>query len=212
VAAYYGCPSLNLSKEVSDRIAAGQFSWEKDFRDVHPSAFGQRVYANSMIRMLDAAFRTEAAPKPHPLPEKPLDDLSFFRGRHGKLEDAKLTRGFALERNWSSKTGQEQRAGYGNCPAITADTAGAELSYTFEGTAFGLFLAAGKDTGIIEFSTDGAPFKPFDTWSPNSGDLNLPWPVILENGLKTGQHTITIRTTDQAKDRQALHIIHVLLN
>lgn len=212
VAAYYGCPSLNLSKEVADRIAAGQFTWESDFRDLHPSPYGQRVYANSMIRMLDAAFESQVRPKPHRLPRKPLDRQSYFQGHHGKLEDAVLSGAFRLEPHWSARNGQEERAGYYNCPALIADHAGAEMTYSFEGTAFGLFLAAGRDTGVIEFSADGAPFKPFDTWSPNSRDLNLPWPVILESGLKPGRHTIRIRTTDRERERQALHIIHVLLN
>jgi lysophospholipase L1-like esterase len=212
VAAYYGCPSLNLSKEVAERIAAGQFTWDGDFRDLHPSPYGQHVYSNSMVRMLDAAFQTDVAPKAHALPAKPLDEQSFFHGRHGRLADAVLVKGFALEQNWVPKTGQEMRSGYSRCPAITADSAGAEMTYTFEGTAFGLFLAAGRDTGVIAYSTDGAPFKDFDTWSPWSGALNFPLPVILENGLKPGKHTITIRTTDRQKSRQALHIIHVLLN
>jgi len=212
VAAYYGCPSLNLSKEVADRIAAGQFTWETDFRDVHPSPYGQRVYANSMMRMLDAAFESAAVPRPHPLPDQPLDNQSFFHGRHGKLEDAILSGGFRFEKNWSAKNGQEERAGYFNCPAVTANQSGAEMTCSFTGTAFGLFLAAGRDTGVIEFSTDGAPFRQFDTWSPNSRDLNLPWPVILESGLPPGRHTIRIRTTDHERERQALHVIHVLLN
>jgi hypothetical protein len=212
VAAHYGCSSLNLSKEVAERIAAGQFTWASDFRDLHPSPYGQRVYSNSMMRLLDAAFRADSAPKAHPLPEKPLDEQSFFYGRHGKLADAVLIKGFTLEPNWVPKTGQEMRSGYSRCPAITADSAGAEMTYTFDGTAFGLFLAAGRDTGVISYSIDGVPFKEFDTWSPWSGTLNFPFPVILESGLKPGRHTATIRTTDIQKSRQALHIIHVLLN
>jgi hypothetical protein len=104
------------------------------------------------------------------------------------------------------------RAGYGHCPAITTLTAGSELKYTFTGTAFGLFLAAGRDTGVMEYSTDGAPFRELDTWTNWSNQLYLPWPVILESGLKPGKHTITIRTTGKVKERQGLHIIHILLN
>jgi len=212
VAAYYGCPSLNLSKEVAERIEAGQFTWKDDFKNLHPSPFGQRLYANSMIRMLEEAFRTEAQPKRHKLPKQPLDNRSFFHGRHGKLEEAVLSNGFTLVEKWEPEIKQEVRAGYGYCPAITTLTAGAEMKYTFKGTAFGLFLAAGRDTGVIEYSTDGAPFKELDTWTQWSHALYLPWPVILESGLKPGKHIITIRTTGKVKERQALHIIHILLN
>jgi hypothetical protein len=212
VAAYYGCPSLNLSREVAERIAAGQFTWAGDFRDLHPSPYGQRVYANSMMRMLDAAFANPAPPSPHPLPEPPLDPNSFARGRHGSLAAAALKGGFVLDPKWIPQNGQGTRPGYSNCPALTAAAAGAELTYAFEGTAFGLFLAAGRDTGVIEYSTDGGPFKQLDTWAPWSDSLNLPWPLLLEDDLSPGNHTITVRTTAHAKDRSALHIIHILLN
>ena len=50
VAKHYGISTINLAKEVTDRIDNGEFSWEGDFKDLHPSPFGQGVYARSMIR------------------------------------------------------------------------------------------------------------------------------------------------------------------
>ena len=46
VAAHYKVVSLNLAKEVTDRIDAGEFSWAKDFKNLHPSPFGQGIYAH----------------------------------------------------------------------------------------------------------------------------------------------------------------------
>ncbi len=43
IASYYHLPSVNLAKEVFDKIKAGEFSWAKDFKDVHPSPFGQNI-------------------------------------------------------------------------------------------------------------------------------------------------------------------------
>jgi sialidase-1 len=37
VAAYFGNASLDLSREVTDHINAKQFTWEGDFRNLHPS-------------------------------------------------------------------------------------------------------------------------------------------------------------------------------
>ena len=56
VAHHYGLPSLDLALEVTERIARGEFDWEHDFRDLHPSPFGQQVYARSIARLLDAAW------------------------------------------------------------------------------------------------------------------------------------------------------------
>ncbi|MCK5705346.1 MAG: SGNH/GDSL hydrolase family protein [Cyclobacteriaceae bacterium] len=37
VASQYHVSSINLAKEVTDRINAGEFSWKKDFKNLHPS-------------------------------------------------------------------------------------------------------------------------------------------------------------------------------
>ena len=50
-----------------------------------------------------------------------MDEESFFHGRHGRLEEAQLSDGFKLEKNWSAQNGQEGRCGYFNCPAIIAE-------------------------------------------------------------------------------------------
>ena len=61
VAEAYGLPSLDLAREVTRRMDAGQFTWADDFRDLHPSPFGQRLYAASMRRLLSAAWAPRAA-------------------------------------------------------------------------------------------------------------------------------------------------------
>ena len=61
VAVAYGNPTLNLALEVTDRINAGEFTWEKDFKGLHPSPFGHQLYAASIARMLDAAFTSPPA-------------------------------------------------------------------------------------------------------------------------------------------------------
>ncbi len=38
VANYYQAPSIDLARKVTERIRAGEFTWEKDFRDLHPAA------------------------------------------------------------------------------------------------------------------------------------------------------------------------------
>lgn len=211
VAERYGCPSLNLSQEVADRIKAGQFTWKDDFKDLHPSPYGQRVYAGSMSRMLDSACAAKAAPKAHKLPA-PLDSICYAAGRLGPLETAKMGDGFTLDPKWKPSNGQAVRDGFANCPAVVAEKAGAQLTYDFEGSAIGLFLAAGKDTGVIEFSIDGGAPRVVDTWTPWSNSLHLPWPLVLADSLPRGKHRLTLRVTDRKPERTALHIIHFLVS
>lgn len=217
VAEHYGCTSLNLSREVTARIHAGEFTWKGEFNNVHPPAFGQQLYANSMTRMLDSAFGQAArsaqtvASQAHLIPEDPIDPNSYWSGRFGKLEDVVPSDGFSLEPEWHPDQGRT-REGFVDVPAIVASDAGSEFTYTFDGTAFGLFLAAGHDSCVLEFSVDGSPWARKDTHTRWSDSLHLPWPVILVDGLENTAHQIRVRTTDQVASRTALHVIHLLVN
>ncbi|MDO4629301.1 MAG: SGNH/GDSL hydrolase family protein, partial [Planctomycetia bacterium] len=53
VADHYRIPSINLAKEVTDRIDAGEFTWENDFRDLHPAPFGHKLYHATICRLFD---------------------------------------------------------------------------------------------------------------------------------------------------------------
>jgi sialidase-1 len=212
VAEYYGCPSLNLTLEVSERIKAGEFTWASAFGDVHPPPTGQRLYANSMMRMLDTGFARAGTPTAHALPDRLLDPYSYTQGHFGKLQAATLGQGFALDPAWKPTRPAGTRDGFVNVPALTATAPGAELSYDFTGTAIGLLLAAGPDSCILEFSIDGAATKRVDTFSAWSTGLYLPWPIMLADTLTPGPHTVTVRTTAQAEERTGLHIIQILVN
>lgn len=211
VAARYGCPSLDLSREVNDRIKAGQFTWAKDFRNLHPSPYGQQVYANSMTRMLDAAWAGPiVAAKNHPLPA-PLDALSYSRGRFGDIHSAKLIKGFRIDPQWKPADGKGTRGGFVNVPALVASTPGAEFEFTFEGTAAGLFITSGPDTGVIEFSVDGGAWRELETLTAWSKSLHLPWALMLDDSLPSGQHTVRVRLTGKRPD-SALRVFHLLEN
>jgi sialidase-1 len=216
VAVHYGCPSLNLSLEVTDRIEANEFSWAGDFRDVHPSPYGQRVYAGSMLRLLDYAL---AAPAPagqsHAVPDKPLDPHSYFRGRLGALQELKVVKGFTLVPSWKPDDGKATREGFVNVPALVATEPGSEIEIVFQGTGAGLFIAAGPDAGVLEFRTDGGGWKTVDTFTPWSSGLHLPWAVILDDELQPGRHITQVRLSGQHNPKSqgtAARIVHLLLN
>jgi sialidase-1 len=211
VAAHYGCPSLDLSREVSDRIDAGEFTWAGDFRDLHPSPYGQQLYAIGITRLLDAAF---AGPLPtakaHPLPA-PLDPLSYARGRYVDIREARALKDFRVDPQWKPADGKGTREGFVNVPALVGETSGAEFEFAFEGTAAGLLITSGPDTGVIEFSADGGPWKRVDTFTPWSNALHLPWAVVLDDALPAGPHTVRVRLTAE-RPGSALRVFHLLAN
>jgi sialidase-1 len=207
VAEHYGCPSVNLSREVSDRIAAGQFTWAGDFRDLHPSPYGQQVYANSITRLLDAAWQGAlTAVKAHSLPTS-LDPASYDRGRFGDVRTARIIRGFTLDPQWKPSDGKGTRAGYVEVPALVATTPGAEFEFTFEGTGIGLMITSGPDARTIAFRVDGRPEQTSNTRTQWSQSLHLPWALMLADDLPAGQHTVRLRLVDGA-----LRVFHLLEN
>ena len=216
VAAAYGNPSLDLARELTERIAAGQFSWEKDIRNLHPSPFGHEVYAAAIGRLLDAAWAEAREPGPvRPLPAAPLDSGSYFRGRLVDPATARVVRGFTLDPSWRPADGKPGRAGFMSVPALVGTGAGAELEFAFTGTAAGLFLTAGPDTARLEVSIDGGPFKAVDSWTRWSATLHLPWALILADGLPSGPHQCRVRLAARPAGEpggEALRVFHLLVN
>jgi sialidase-1 len=216
VAEAYGNVTLNLSLEVTERIAAGEFTWEEDFKNLHPSPFGHQLYANSIRRMTEAAFAGPLAKtaKPHSLPQ-PVDPRSYFRGRFGDIADARILKGFTFEKSWKPTDSKGTRAGFVNVPALVGTEPGAEFQFTFDGTGAGLFITAGPDAGRIECSIDGAAYREIETFTRWSRNLHLPWAVILDDGLEDGHHTVKIRIAevhDPKATGTALRVFHLLLN
>lgn len=207
VAERYGCPSLNLSQEVSDRISAGQFTWKDDFRDLHPSPYGQQIYANSITRLLHAAWQSPlSATNAHPLPP-PLDAASYERGRFGDVKRARIINGFTLDPQWQPTDRKETRAGYVKVAALVSTTPGAEFEFTFEGTGVGLMITSGPDAGNIAFRIDDGPEQIVNTQTRWSSNLHLPWALILNDELPFATHTVRVRLVDGA-----LRVFHLLEN
>lgn len=219
VAEHYAAASIDLAREVAERIKAGEFTWAGDFKDLHPSPFGHRLYARSIGRLFDAAWKqplpADAKPKAHALPPSPLDEKSYFRGRLGELKDAELGSGWKLEQAWKPGDRAGTRRGFVNVPTLTAEQPGATLKVKFTGTAVGLFVAAGPDAGVIEFAVDDLPAAKQDLFTPWSRGLHIPWAYVLHADLPPGPHELTLRIAEDksaASKGHACRIAHFLLN
>jgi sialidase-1 len=217
VAAHYGLPSLDLAKEVTERIAAGEFSWEKDFKGLHPAPFGHRIYAQSIARLLDTAWSSAAlahVPKSRVLPPA-LDAANFSSGRLVPVARAELGPGWRLEDRWRPADGAGTREGFVDVSAIIATEPGAELRLRFDGTAIGILVATGPDAGAVEWSIDGGISSTrnlYTRWSPT---LHLPWAQMLASALPLGSHELRLRVAPAADSRSKGHtvrILHFLVN
>ena len=223
VAEHYKIPSINLAREVTERIDAGEFTWEKDFRGLHPAPFGHALYARSISRMLSAAWSEN---KINPtstvldLPA-PLDVASYFHGRlvspSDLFETKKLTlvSGWRMDANWKPDGKVGTRPGFVDVPALIAEAPDATAKLAFEGIGIGIFITSGPDTGNIEYRIDLGDWQKqelFTQWSPG---LHLPWAKMLASELPNGAHELELRVSQTADARSkgnAIRIIHFLIN
>ncbi|MEM9378555.1 MAG: GDSL-type esterase/lipase family protein [Planctomycetota bacterium] len=207
VAAHYDAPSLDLAREVTERMDAGQFTWEGDFRNLHPSPYGQRLYAASIRRLLSEAWDPsgEAAAEvaQHPLP-RPLDPFSYDAGAVVAPSAARDLDGFTLQPRCDPRAGGvggEVRAGFVDVPMLVGTSPGARASLDFEGRAVGVWVAAGPDAGTLEHRIDGGPWCATDLFTRWSGGLHLPWVHVLAPELDGSAHTLEIRIAATKNER-----------
>lgn len=196
VANHYLIPSVDCAREVSERIAAGEFTW-KDFGGVHPNRFGHKFYAAALQTLFDRMWALPAeglSLQKHELPADKLDRYSYTRGKFIPLERAIVRSGWTLVPSWTPREKTGTREGFVNVPMLYTDRPGATFTCTFKGTAVGLFMACGPRSGTLEYSIDHGPFQSLDTYTAWSQRLYLPWLYVLAAELDNRrQHTLTVR-------------------
>jgi len=213
VAKHYRIPTINLAKEVAQQITDGKLTWQQ-FGGTHPKPHGNQICAAMIDRLMSLAWQkpisSDVRPTPHPLPEKPLDANSYFRGRLVDPAQATLTKGFTVKvPNWSELKGS-CRSRFVKDKLLCADSPGAELTLDFEGTAVGAYLLAGPDAGIVEASIDGQPYNKLNLYHHFSKGLHYPRTVMFATDLKPGQHKLTLRTTAEKDHRSLGNALRVL--
>ena len=191
VANYYQVPSLNLAKEVNDRILQHEFSWKEDFINLHPSPFGQGLYAASMIKTLDTLWKVNSSKRS--FPEQPLNPYSYYNGKFLSTKQARTDGNWQRISSWKPPDDKPTRAGFVSRPVLEASQPGASVHMSFSGRAIGILVPAGPDSGIIKYKIDQQPYKTQDLFTRWSKHLHLPWIYMLEDELPDGEHELEIQ-------------------
>lgn len=212
VAEHYAIPTINLAKEVTDRINNDEFTWEDDFKNLHPSAFGQGIYANSMINFLSRSYSKDIDHhdeiSSYCLPEK-LDHYSYDNGYFVNIATAQLDNGWHIDSLWNPTDGTGTRINYVDVPMLISETAGSRLQLIFTGTTVGVAVAAGKDAGHVEYRIDKKEWKKVNLFTKWSKSLHLPWYYTLASELSDNVHILELRiaqTKDEASTGHACRI------
>ncbi|MDX2249586.1 MAG: GDSL-type esterase/lipase family protein [Bacteroidia bacterium] len=219
VAEHYQITSLDLAREVTERIYAEEFTWEDDFKDLHPSPFGQEVYFQSLKRMLETAWAdtltAAITPVEREIPEKRLDDFSYDEGSLVSPEAATFDKNWKLAPSWQPSDGAETRRGFVQVPILVTDGPKANLRFSFSGRAVGIWVVAGPDAGKIAWRVDGGAEKTQDQFTQWSSFLHLPWVYMLETELTSGDHTLELRTLPDKNPESkgyACRIVYFVVN
>lgn len=206
----YHLPFINLAKEVTTRIDAHEFSWKDDFKDLHPSPFGQNIYFNTIKNLLDSAF---SRPVPQRLVSAKLpasaDPMNYENGAYGDIHKATALNGFSIVESWEPSDKVGTREGFVKVPMLVSDKASASVEFPFTGRTVGISIVSGPDAGIISYSIDNGPVQTKDLRTQWSKSLYLPWYLIVGDDLTPGKHVLKIATGEAT---EVTRIVYFLVN
>lgn len=216
IAQKYHLPFINLAKEVNDRILAGEFNWKDDFKNLHPSPFGQGIYLRSIRQLLQNDLDKPAPAKLVTISmPKVADEFNYEHGAYLDIHQAQNLKGFTLNENWIPTDSIHTREGFVKVPVLTAAQAGSSLTLPFTGRTIGISVVSGPDAGIIKCSIDGKPQPDIDLYTQWSKSLHLPWYLILGDGLTTDNHILKLEASDRHNEKSkgtACRIVYFLVN
>ncbi len=215
LANHYRLPFINLASEVYQRIHNKELNWQDDFKDLHPSPYGQALYAHSIQTLLKRALQGSPNQLVKAEIPAPLDKKNYNQGSYLPVSAATKRNGFTISKSWEPADGIPTRPGFVQVPVIEATTLGATLELPFNGTAIGIAVLSGPDAGAIQYTIDGKETKTVDLYTQWSKGLHLPWYILLGDGLSKGRHRLQIRvmaSNHTASKGNAARIVHFLVN
>ena len=207
VAVHYNLPSINFALEVTERINREEFSWENDFKDKHPSPFGHQLYFRTITRLFEFAWVGKSIGENGRIetyyqPEK-LDDFCYDTGMLLSPDNVEKVNGFTMDPKWENTVGGATRPGFVNVPMLVGKNPGDSFEFSFVGSAVGLFVIAGPDSGSVEYRINNGKWQKQDLYTKWSQGLHIPWIYMLEAELeKEKKHRLEVRLLGQ-KNRQS---------
>ncbi|MFB0846022.1 GDSL-type esterase/lipase family protein [Paenibacillus oleatilyticus] len=214
VAEHYRLPSVDMASEIYRRMASGSLTWDMISEDeVHPNNDGHLLYAQLLEAFMSAAL--EAAPDTENaagvLPPC-IDSFCYDQGMLVSSLAAEKVKGFRYVTGWSPEKICDWRP---PVDVLQADAPGALLRIHFTGTAIGMALMAGMDTGEVEVRIDGKLSKAVPLFDAQCPKYYRPKTVLFADDLPPGDHvaevTLSVLKHEDSTGR-ALHILYFLIN
>jgi hypothetical protein len=214
LAEYYHLPFINLALEVDKRIANGEFTWAADFKNLHPSPFGQQLYFNTIKTYLEENQKNTNKKATASLP-KILDKFAYTKGQYLNINAAENLNTFSINKNWKPADGLEARPGFVNIPILESGTRNSTFDLIFKGNAVGISILSGPDAGALHYRIDNGEEKMIDLYTQWSSSLHLPWYLLLGDQLGGGEHKLSVRISEMHNPKStgyACRIAYFLVN
>lgn len=213
---YYHLPFINLAEEVAKRMAHHEFTWEDDFKNIHPSAFGMELYFTSIKTLLRNQWVGKTADQLTVvrLPG-PAQKFIYAKAAYVAVTTAINKNGFVIDPSWKPSDSAKTRAGFANVPVLTGDRPGASFDFPFSGRSVGIAVVAGPDAGKIRYHIDGKDEIELDLYNRYSKSLHLPQYFLLGDDLKNGKHVLHVKIAEGANEQSkgtALRVVYFLVN
>ncbi|MCC7495206.1 MAG: hypothetical protein IT204_22855 [Fimbriimonadaceae bacterium] len=213
VATWYGLPSLHLFRDIARRVLSGSLRWEDFSRDsVHPTEEGCRLYGEAVCSFLEQACTT-ATPAPKARPERPLDPRCYDQGHFVHPTAAKVWKTFRWEPGWT--TSEPVCNFRPPWDVLVATQPGAALSFSFEGTAVGLYGLVGGDAGRVQVQVDYRPAKVYDLFDNYCLSFHRPQHLLIADDLPPGSHELQLTVAESHHPQSrgtAVRIAQFLVN
>jgi len=216
LSAHYHLPFINLAEEVAKRIAQKEFTWEDDFKNLHPSLYGMEIYFNSIKTLLRKEWigKTANGLTAVRLPVV-LQKLNYTQAAYVAVDKAINKKDFVVDRSWQPADSAKTRDGFVDVPMLIGEKPGASFELAFNGRSVGMAVVSGPDAGKIRYSIDGKNEAELDTYNRYSKSLHLPQYFLLGDGLDSGVHKLQIKIADGKNEQSkgnALRVVHFLVS
>ena len=207
----YGVSRIHLAREVAHQVKNKLFTW-KEFGGTHPKKPGNQLCANMHFELLTKSWsgRMPTGQKNIPLPQNPIDPLSYFNGHYLSPKGLNAEGWSFSEPDWKNLKGSK-RSRYLGIPMLHSDKADCPIRLDFTGQAIGAFVVAGPDAGILEYKIDNSEIESIDLFHSHSKGLHYPRTVMFAYDLKPDKHTIELKIKG-GSERSSVRIMEFCIN
>jgi len=204
IAAHYNIPSVNLAKFVADKIIAGELKEEECFLgDNIISDAGDKLCFDAVKPLfqqsLAAALKSLEPEKyafPAPLGKYPIDAPATVSYETAKLEPGWL--------------GWQQSPLEACLHVLQCEKSGPVATLKFKGNVVAMSIFVGPDSGDIEYSIDGSPWKLKKCFTENADAAFKEVPVLLGDSLDpSAVHELKLRVAPETPKGSKGKIIRI---